>query len=217
MRRARAPRSARRVRRPGFAVKTPSLDQEVGKLSGGNQQKVVLARWLAAKPAGADPRRADPRHRCRRQGRDLPPDRRARERGARDHVHLVRAARDPRPVATASTSCRTGRITGELQGGGGVTEEKVLALAMVDHLPPCTEQPKRQWKQRDNERAPAQPRSGPRRAAGPAASGVVINRRRRRQPVAHRRPRGCSCSSSPSSPRCVGIKGGENSSGRGRT
>ena len=32
-------------------VKTPSLDQEVGKLSGGNQQKVVLARWLAARPA----------------------------------------------------------------------------------------------------------------------------------------------------------------------
>ncbi len=31
-------------------IKTPSMDQEVGKLSGGNQQKVVLARWLAAKP-----------------------------------------------------------------------------------------------------------------------------------------------------------------------
>ena len=31
-------------------VRTPSLDQEVGKLSGGNQQKVVLSRWLAAKP-----------------------------------------------------------------------------------------------------------------------------------------------------------------------
>jgi L-arabinose transport system ATP-binding protein len=31
-------------------VRTPSLDQEAGKLSGGNQQKVVLARWLAAKP-----------------------------------------------------------------------------------------------------------------------------------------------------------------------
>ncbi|BDU37139.1 sugar ABC transporter ATP-binding protein [Vibrio nigripulchritudo] len=31
-------------------IKTPSLDQEVGKLSGGNQQKVVLARWLAANP-----------------------------------------------------------------------------------------------------------------------------------------------------------------------
>jgi ABC-type sugar transport system ATPase subunit len=31
-------------------VKTPSMTQEVGKLSGGNQQKVVLARWLAAGP-----------------------------------------------------------------------------------------------------------------------------------------------------------------------
>jgi ABC-type sugar transport system ATPase subunit len=31
-------------------VKTPSLEQEVGKLSGGNQQKVVLSRWLAAGP-----------------------------------------------------------------------------------------------------------------------------------------------------------------------
>ena len=31
-------------------IKTPSLDQEVNKLSGGNQQKVVLARWLAAEP-----------------------------------------------------------------------------------------------------------------------------------------------------------------------
>ncbi len=31
-------------------IKTPSLEQEVSKLSGGNQQKVVLARWLAAGP-----------------------------------------------------------------------------------------------------------------------------------------------------------------------
>jgi L-arabinose transport system ATP-binding protein len=33
-----------------LAIKTPSLDTDVGKLSGGNQQKVVLARWLAASP-----------------------------------------------------------------------------------------------------------------------------------------------------------------------
>jgi ABC-type sugar transport system ATPase subunit len=31
-------------------VRTPGIEQEVRKLSGGNQQKVVLARWLARKP-----------------------------------------------------------------------------------------------------------------------------------------------------------------------
>ena len=40
-----AARQATRMR-----VKTPSLDQFVGKLSGGNQQKVVLGRWLARTP-----------------------------------------------------------------------------------------------------------------------------------------------------------------------
>jgi ribose transport system ATP-binding protein len=33
-----------------LAVKTPSLDERVRNLSGGNQQKVVLAKWLAARP-----------------------------------------------------------------------------------------------------------------------------------------------------------------------
>src|SRR5207245_3026740 len=37
------------VRRLG--VKTASLDSPVGNLSGGNQQKVALARWLATEPA----------------------------------------------------------------------------------------------------------------------------------------------------------------------
>ena len=32
-------------------MKTPSLDQLVAKLSGGNQQKVVLGRWLARRPS----------------------------------------------------------------------------------------------------------------------------------------------------------------------
>jgi rhamnose transport system ATP-binding protein len=33
-----------------LGIKTPSLDTPVGNLSGGNQQKVALARWLAAGP-----------------------------------------------------------------------------------------------------------------------------------------------------------------------
>jgi len=36
--------------REKLAIKTPSVDQQVGYLSGGNQQKVVLAKWLCRKP-----------------------------------------------------------------------------------------------------------------------------------------------------------------------
>lgn len=34
-----------------FRVKTPSLDQAVRNLSGGNQQKVILGKWLATEPS----------------------------------------------------------------------------------------------------------------------------------------------------------------------
>ena len=34
-----------------LGIKTASLETRVGNLSGGNQQKVALARWLAANPA----------------------------------------------------------------------------------------------------------------------------------------------------------------------
>ncbi|THE13962.1 sugar ABC transporter ATP-binding protein [Bacillus timonensis] len=33
-----------------LSIKTPSPEQEVGNLSGGNQQKVLISRWLATKP-----------------------------------------------------------------------------------------------------------------------------------------------------------------------
>ena len=113
-------------------VRTPSLEQEVGKLSGGNQQKVVLARWLAAKPKVLildEPTR----------GIDV---------GAKAEIyHLIDdLANQGLGIMFISSDLpeilglsdriyvmQNGRISGEMPGPGA-TEEAVLALAMVDHL-----------------------------------------------------------------------------------
>ena len=34
-----------------LSIKTPSIEKRLGELSGGNQQKTILARWLASKPS----------------------------------------------------------------------------------------------------------------------------------------------------------------------
>ena len=62
----------------GCELRFRSYDQPVRTLSGGNQQKVVLSKWLATKPRAADPRRADPGHRRADQGRGPRDDRRTR-------------------------------------------------------------------------------------------------------------------------------------------
>ena len=72
-------------------IRPPDLDRPAGTLSGGNQQKVLLARLLALLPAVARARRADPRHRRRREGRGAEPGRRARRQRPVGHVHLRRA------------------------------------------------------------------------------------------------------------------------------
>jgi ABC-type sugar transport system ATPase subunit len=113
-------------------VRTPSLDQVVGKLSGGNQQKVVLARWLAAKPKVLildEPTR----------GIDV---------GAKAEIYRLIDALANEGLAIMLISSELpevlgmsdriyvmqgGRITGELPGPG-TTEEQVLELAMHEQL-----------------------------------------------------------------------------------
>jgi L-arabinose transport system ATP-binding protein len=113
-------------------VRTPSIDQEVGKLSGGNQQKVVLARWLAARPRVLildEPTR----------GIDV---------GAKAEIYRLvdELANEGLGIMFISSELtevlgladriyvmQNGRITGELPGPG-TTEEQVLNLAMAEHL-----------------------------------------------------------------------------------
>jgi ribose transport system ATP-binding protein len=43
-------RAQTEVWRQDFGIKAPSVEQPVGDLSGGNQQKVVLSKWMTLKP-----------------------------------------------------------------------------------------------------------------------------------------------------------------------
>ncbi|MFJ5088434.1 sugar ABC transporter ATP-binding protein [Streptomyces sp. NPDC088674] len=113
-------------------VRTPSIDHEVRKLSGGNQQKVVLARWLARKPKVLildEPTR----------GIDV---------GAKAEIYQIIADLATEGVALLVISSeltellgladrvvvmQAGRVTGELSHDEA-TEESILALAMADDI-----------------------------------------------------------------------------------
>ena len=75
-----------------LSIRMASPDQAAGKLSGGNQQKVVLARWLALQAQDPDRRRADARHRYRLEGRGAQSSHRDGEVRHRGHRHFVGAA-----------------------------------------------------------------------------------------------------------------------------
>ena len=55
-----------------LSIRTSGPAARVRNLSGGNQQKVILAKWLHARMPGPADRRADAGRRRRRETRDLP-------------------------------------------------------------------------------------------------------------------------------------------------
>ena len=104
------------VRRLG--IRTPGTDAASRNLSGGNQQKCLIARSLNAALRHPADRRADARRRRRRQARDLPAARRPRRRasgaaivivsselpeilGLCDRILVMRDGRDRRPLRAA--------------------------------------------------------------------------------------------------------------------
>ncbi|MGO4633819.1 sugar ABC transporter ATP-binding protein [Streptomyces sp. 2RAF24] len=113
-------------------VRAPSVETELRALSGGNQQKVVLARWLARRPNLLildEPTR----------GVDI---------GAKAEIYRIIAdlAREGVAVLVVSSELpevlgladrvlvlQNGRITGEF-GRSEASEEAILALAMADDL-----------------------------------------------------------------------------------
>jgi len=128
--RAAAERALARQFTERLRVRTPSLDQVVKNLSGGNQQKVVLARWLARRPKVLildEPTR----------GIDV---------GAKAEIYRIIAdlAHDGIALLVISSELpevlgladriiviKDGRIAGELSRSEA-TEEKILSLAITE-------------------------------------------------------------------------------------
>ena len=77
IRERRAGRRGRRVHRRPSACARPTRRCSPATCPAATSRRSLLARWLATAPAAAHPRRADPRHRRRREGRHPAQGRRA--------------------------------------------------------------------------------------------------------------------------------------------
>lgn len=113
-------------------VKTPGIQQEVGKLSGGNQQKVVLARWLARKP---DVLILDEPTRGVDVGAKAEIYRLIDEMAAQGMGVIFISSELPEVLGVTDRIMvmQNGRITGEMPTSEA-TEEAVLRLAMAGNL-----------------------------------------------------------------------------------
>ena len=112
-------------------VKTPSADQVVGLLSGGNQQKVVLAKWLATHPAVLI---IDEPTRGVDVGAKAEIYALMRELAANGLAILVISSDLPEVLTISDRVLvmREGRLMGELSHAEA-TEERIMALAALEH------------------------------------------------------------------------------------
>lgn len=113
-------------------IKTPSVEQEVSKLSGGNQQKVVLARWLARRP---DVLILDEPTRGVDVGAKAEIYKLIHELASEGIAVIFISSELPEVIGVCDRIIvmQDGRITGELTAAEA-TEEAVLRLAMATHL-----------------------------------------------------------------------------------
>jgi len=114
-----------------FRIKTPSREQLVGLLSGGNQQKVVLAKWLATNPRVLI---VDEPTRGVDVGTKVEIYTLMRELAATGLAILVISSDLPEVLAISDRILvmREGRLVGEL-AHADATEERIMALAALEH------------------------------------------------------------------------------------
>jgi L-arabinose transport system ATP-binding protein len=111
-----------------MAIKAPSLDEPVARLSGGNQQKVVLARWLACQPMLLI---LDEPTRGIDIGAKLEIYRLIDELAARGMAIILISSEMPELIGTADRVMvmAAGEMVGMLEDGA-ISEDAILSLAM---------------------------------------------------------------------------------------
>ena len=97
--------SSRPSSRTSYAISAPSIDTQARLLSGGNLQRVILAREIESEPAPDDRGPADPRPRRRRRGDGPPAAARAPRRPAPRSCSSPRSSTSCSRSPTGSRSC----------------------------------------------------------------------------------------------------------------